>query len=595
MKGLKKLVSLLLVTVMVFSLAACGGSTDSGDEQGESGTATETADGNDTSAVTGEAIYGGTLNMTMQTLDLDTDPSCSQSYKWELWFERLFQIDVTLGAEEYQDETTSSSRLTGMLADTWEWDSEAQTFTVTLKDACFQDKSAAGMEEYDIFGARAVTAEDVVYSYDRLLGIGMCDEAVICDENWESSLYMIESIEAADDKTVVFHFNTSADIAASDFMLCNVNITGPEWDDLTDDQKADWHYACGTGAYVLTDFEIDSYATFTKSTNYYGVDTREGYEGNELPYIETITMSMITENANQITQFVAGNQDIIGWNRAYLTDSETSVIKDSLTEDDYTEYIYLGQPSAICYKISGNEPLQDIRVRQAMQMAINMDEINDSYYGYDTEAQIGGLFSVTTDYSSVDSWDDELLSTYEYDPEGAKALLEEAGYGDGFTFYVAIHSGLDSDLYTLIKDYLGAVGINMEITVASDPNEMNNLGTNEEDPNSIEGSWGMSSTFFVTIMWKVGGPGYTSFNNDSTVEGFFTQLDNVTSEEEEIEVAQDFDKYMAEQHYALVISPYTHIPVYVSTKIGGLDSSFIYSNMNVGTLLNHCWDTTAAE
>ena len=599
MKRFKKAVSMMLTGAMIFSLAACGGGSgsDSADTGGEGSAASSEAveqAANDTSAVTGEAVYGGTLNMTMQTLDLDTDPSCSQSYKWQLWFERLFQIDLTLGAGEYQDETTKSSRLTGMIADSWEWDSDAKTFTVKIKDeACFQDKAAAGMEDYDIFGGRTVTAEDVEYSYDRLLGIGMCDEAVECDENWQSSLYMVESIETTDDKTVVFHFNSSADMAASDFMLCNVNITGPEWDELTSDQKADWHYACGTGAYILTDFQIDSYATLSKSSNYYGVDTREGYEGNALPYLDTITMSLIAENANQITQFVAGNQDIIGWNRAYLTDSETSVITDSLTSDDYTEYIYLGQPSAICYKISANEALQDVRVRQAMQMAINMDEINDSYYGYDTEAQIGGLFSVTTDYSSAGTWDDELLSTWTYDPEGAKALLEEAGYGDGFEFDVAIHSGLDSDLYTLIKDYLGAIGIDMVITVTSDPNEMNNLGTDESDPNSIEGAWGMGSTFFTTIMWKVGGPGYTSFNGDSTVDDYFDKLDEAQSEEEEAEVAQEFDKYMAQQHYALVISPYTHIPVYVSTKIGGLDSTYFYSNMNMGTLLNHCWDTTA--
>ena len=257
MKGLKKVVSLLLVAAMVLSLAACGGNADNGDVQTESGAATETADGNDTSAVTGEAVYGGTLNMTMQTLDLDTDPSCSQSYKWELWFERLFQIDVTLGAEAFQDETTSASRLTGMIADTWDWNPDEKTFTVTIKDVCFQDKTAAGMEEYDIFGGRTLTAEDVEYSYDRLLGIGMCDTPVECEENWQSSLYMIESIETTDDKTVVFHFNSSADMAASDFMLCNVNITGPEWDELDDSQKADWHYACGTGAYIMTDFQVD--------------------------------------------------------------------------------------------------------------------------------------------------------------------------------------------------------------------------------------------------------------------------------------------------------------------------------------------------
>jgi peptide/nickel transport system substrate-binding protein len=605
MKEMRRPLALMLAVAMMASLASCGGGSTTSDDaaspeasQAVESTAAETTTAealpsNDVTSAEGEAVYGGTLNMTMQTLQLDCDPSASDSYKWELWNERLFTIDITLGAENYQDETSSSSRMTGQIADSWEWDASTQTFTVTIRDdVYFQDKASAGMGDYDVFGGRQLTAEDVVYTYDRLLGIGTCSEPVECDENWASDLYMIESVEAVDDYTVAFHFNTNTDLSASDFMLVNVNITGPEWDTLTDDQKSDWHYAVGTGAYVLTDYSLNSYASFTKSQNYYDTDTREGYEGNALPYLDEINMSVISENANQITQFIAGNQDIIGWNKSYLSDSECQLLRDTLSADDYNEYVYLGQPTCICLKISANEPLQDVRVREAMQMAINVDEINSAYYGFTTEAQVGGLFSVTTDYSSVDNWSDELKATWTYDPEGAKELLAEAGYADGFTFQICTISDY-TELFTLVQEYLAQVGITMEITTAADSLAMEVYGSDRDDPNSIPGAWGMGSTFFASIMWSPTGPQYNSFNDDDNVVDFFDRLNAAASEDEVNQIAQEFDQYMAEQHYALVVSPYSHCPVFVSSKIGGLDSSFMYANVNCYTLLTHCWDTTA--
>lgn len=594
----RKLVALLLALAMLLSMASCGTSSgDSADSPANTSqpNAATQPDSNDVSAVTGTAVYGGSINISYQAMMINTDPSAGDSYKWQLWNERLFQIDLTKGADHFQSETTSAANMCGQLADTWAWDPDAQTFTITLKDGvCFQDKSAVGMGDYDVFGGRALTAADVKYTYDRLIGLDTFSEPYPCEENWPSSLYMVESIEAPDDKTVVFHFNTNAEIASTDFMLVNVNITGPEWDALTDAQRADWRYATGTGAYILTTYEPDSFATFTKSENYYGVDERAGYEGNKLPYLDSITMSIITENANQITQFVSGNLDLMGWNRAYLSDSELKLLEDSMDSADYTKYIYLGMPTSICYKLSANEPLQDLRVRQALQMAINADEINDAYYGFSTACQTGGMLSITTDFSSVDQWSDELKETWTYNPSRAKELLAEAGYPDGFSFKVAIHSGLDSDLYTLVSDYLAQIGVTMEIEVAADVNAMKTIGDDRNNPASIEGNWGIGALFFVYIAWRDGGPGYSAFHDDPNVEDFCVRLNAATSEAEKIQIAKEFDLYMSEQHYALVMGPYSQNPVYVSSKIGGMDSTFFYANLNMSTILNHCWDTTAA-
>lgn len=56
---------------------------------------------------------------------------------------------------------------------------------------------------------------------------------------------MIDSIETEGDTTVIFNFNTDAEVAVDDLMVASVNIAGHEWDELTDEQKGDWHYSVG--------------------------------------------------------------------------------------------------------------------------------------------------------------------------------------------------------------------------------------------------------------------------------------------------------------------------------------------------------------
>ncbi len=79
---------------------------------------------------------------------------------------------------------------------------------------------------------------------------------------------------------------TPSEVSLSEFIIAQVNITGPEWDTLTDDQKLDWHYACGTGPYILTEYVADNHYTFAKNENYYDYDER--YPENKLPYLDTI-------------------------------------------------------------------------------------------------------------------------------------------------------------------------------------------------------------------------------------------------------------------------------------------------------------------
>ena len=98
----------------------------------------------------------------------------------------------------------------------------------------------------------------------------------------------------------------------------------------------------------------------------------------------------------------------------------------------YTLDMPVAQPEYLALKCN-TEPFTDIRVRQALQLAINLEEVHTAYLGLDGDVQLSALWNPnTTEWSTVDSWSDELIAEYSYDPERAKELLAEAGYPDGF-------------------------------------------------------------------------------------------------------------------------------------------------------------------
>ena len=118
-------------------------------------------------------------------------------------------------------------------------------------------------------------------------------------------------------------------------------------------------------------------------------------------------------------------------------------------------------------------PFDDIRVRKAMQMALNLEEINNAYYkGY---ADIIPQGQQNRSFSSVvnqfEEWPEEVKKVFDYDPEGAEALLDEAGYkrgADGIRFKTEfLHAeAFDVNYLELVASYWNKIGVDVEIDLA---------------------------------------------------------------------------------------------------------------------------------
>ena len=103
-------------------------------------------------------------------------------------------------------------------------------------------------------------------------------------------------------------------------------------------------------------------------------------------------------------------------------------------------------------------PVQDVRVRQALNYAVNKQAIVDEL--------LNGYTKPATQYASrvTFGYDPALHVPYPYDPPKAKALLAEAGYPNGFAFPVELMNSVDSAPYEQVAADLRAVGVRVTLT-----------------------------------------------------------------------------------------------------------------------------------
>lgn len=592
MKKLQRILSVLLALCMLLALAACGNNAETTPSSDEP----DTSPDNTTSVepVSTEPQYGGSATFYSEELKAYFDPAMDDSYSYALWFEGLWTIDWADEEFGFESKYINYEHLTGQIADTWEFDEETGVLTVYLRqDVYFQDKEP--------YNGRQVTASDVEWSYCRLLGMNGYEKVSTSSSttNWEVSLANLTGVTVVDEFTIQFQLNEATEVALNTFMTVGVtvNIGGPEWDELTEEQQASVEYAAGTGPYILTELSVDNYAQFEKNENYYDYDER--YPENKLPYLDSVRLVYIADSANILTQFIAGELDYVGWRSNLLSTSERQQLESTLTADQYSKYAYDTGPMSIGVKMNA-APFDDLRVRQAMQLAIDL-KTNTIYTAQeeDPEVVVPGLWStLMTDYTSVGAWSEELQSEFTYDPERAKELLAEAGYADGFEFTIVLPPVADTDLYTLAKSQLAVVGITMNIETVSTVPELMPIQTDPDDDRAyFSGTIGTDSiSGAVTNLFVPGGVSYSFFYED-TEEGqqFIQTLENMvaaTTLDDFANYARQADQLFAEQHWAIPLAGNSYVYDYMSSRLGGWTGEKMKANLNMRTIIARLWSTT---
>lgn len=206
--------------------------------------------------------------------------------------------------------------------------------------------------------------------------------------------------------------------------------------------------AYGSGPFILDEYRGSERIVLKKHPSYFHVGR---------PYLDQITRVIITEQSSLLSAFRQGQHDVNG---------------AALTADDYDEF--LPNPDFVVTKspqffypvihTKMRPPFDDLKVRQALDMATNRDELiaitQDGQGGYN-----GPVQWAQTKWSLPQ---EELRAFYRYDPDGARALLAEAGYGGGISTKLKFPAnepgfGRLADTAALLKDQWRRVGIEVDL------------------------------------------------------------------------------------------------------------------------------------
>ncbi|MGI8858210.1 MAG: ABC transporter substrate-binding protein, partial [Thermomicrobiales bacterium] len=205
--------------------------------------------------------------------------------------------------------------------------------------------------------------------------------------------------------------------------------------------------AIGTGPYKLVEFVPNDHVTLTRNPDFW----RPG-----LPYIDDITLKVLTDEQSALAALRSGAID----GGTFVSDSVQSVKNDkSLTVLSGL----VSSPRVIQFTIKADKkPWNDIKVRQAINMAVNRQDIIDNVYNGD--AVLSG--PIPPGYGDWFISDADLKSKYyKQDVAGAKKLMADAGFASGFPVTLqAISAPREyTQIAEIMREQLKAIGIDVTV------------------------------------------------------------------------------------------------------------------------------------
>lgn len=513
MKKRNRILSLLLAGVMALGLTACGASNAgaAADETGSAAVSTESAS-SDTAASGEKIINVGVTNTIGSINPLLLNGGEINKYATGLMFLPLMELDADLNFE-------------GMLADSITTE-DNKNFIVHIDDAATWSDGTP------------VTADDVVYTALRLASPVIGNTAMmyyvfegVGDDGFvEEGAERIDGIQKVDDKTVQFTTKEEMPITTFENSYARYLLTLPKHviEQYSEEElsTADWfnHPDVVSGPFIVTDFDVDHYISYEANKDYW----------KGAPKIDKLNIKIV-DGSQLYAGLQSGEIDITQQTMSDIPQEDY----ESVEALDNVDVVY-GSPVTNQSVFIQTKNVPDVKVRQAMLYAIDRQQILEELLNGHGEIVDGFLSSASPFY-------DDSLTPVSYDPEKAKALLEEAGWDGSQTIRFYVNSG-DSTFVnaaSIIAAEWAAVGIKAEIQTVDFATLMSVAGTEDYDVLAVQYTYAPVDPY-PDVAWLLGGEGSWTGYSDDTLNDALTKSQLTSDPEETKELFSVVDKKVQE-------------------------------------------------
>ncbi|WP_244490699.1 ABC transporter substrate-binding protein [Aureimonas frigidaquae] len=390
---------------------------------------------------------GGDIVITYKDDVATLDPAIG--YDWQNWSMIKSLFDALM---DYEPGTTE---LRPDLAESYEISDDGTVFTFHLRDGV------------TFHNGRALTAEDVKYTLDRVTnpetqspGAGFFGSIKGYDDVATGKATSLSGVTTPDARTVRIELSRP-DATFLHVMALNFAHVVPR--EAVEEFGPDFgRHPVGTGAFKLADWTLGQQLVFEKNANYW----RQG-----VPYLDSITFQIGQEPIVALLRLQQGEVDIPG------DGIPPAKFQEVMNDPEQKARVVEGGQLHTGY-VTMNvrmEPFDKLPVRKAVNMAINKDRIVQIINGRAVPANQPlppSMPGYVKDYEG-----------YAYDPEGAKALLAEAGLADGFdTELYVMNTDPQPRIAQAIQQDLAAIGIRASIRSLAQANVIEAGGTEDGAP-----------------------------------------------------------------------------------------------------------------
>lgn len=507
MKSLKKsLFFIVIALLMSLLLAACAGDPEDKNDSGNNG--------DDSTSGEAEGGEGGDLVIAKPSDAVSLDPNGSND---------IPSYDVQINIYERLVKQDENMELQPSLAKSWE----------AVEDTVWEFELQEGVTFHD---GSEFNAEVVKANIDRILDPDVGSS--------QASLFeMVTDVKVVDDYTV--QFETEYPFAPLPAQLAHP-VTGMVSLDLIEEDYAAMEDGkdpgavinenpVGTGYFKFDEWQPGEYVRLVRNDDYWG----------EPALLDSVTFKVVKEDGTRIAEIMTGDSHI-----------SNPISPSDFDQIDEADELYVFEQGLVSLAYIGfnmsKEPFDDERVRQAISMAIDKEQIIDGIYNGFGVPAVGPVPPEIPGF-------DESISSLDYDIEKAKELLAEAGYEDGFSTTIWTNDDRQRvDTAINVQAQLKEIGIDVEVEELEWGAYLEQTANGEHDMFVLGWVAGTGDIDYATYPLfhskNLGDPGNRTFTEDPKLDELLDEGRQMIDEEERMKI------YSEAQELLVDIAPmiYTH-------------------------------------